>query len=405
MAESTLTQAYYDIRRDIGRVSRFGRSYSEGTLGVSTATCTVSSASHPIPDDIASYRLQLASAATIYTIASRTSDTVFVADTNPTSGSGQTYEVFPWSNRQLYDIKDTMQEGYQQFLNPPVIDQREGSYRWKWLNPIQSVTLWPDTTGTVSGTPSYSASTTNSTITATADKFFASMIGHTFTFGTSSTGYTINGYTSARIITVSGNASGEASGDTFSIAADGNYRLADDFAGVNGTIQYEDDTSYRPEIQPVNVIQIYDMRQGSTVSTGAPNFYAVDAVDPIDATVGQRYNLLVYPEPDSIYTVRFKGQINPNLITAINKYGLGGMPHSLTFKESCLAVAERKLDDTMGIHQQSFMSCLAASISHDKKNFGADSVGFNLVGRRSGAGVRHGGDSLVKYDGTLYDNN
>jgi hypothetical protein len=69
--------------------------------------------------------------------------------------------------------------------------------------------------GTVSGTPSKDNGTT--TITATADIFVATMVGSTFTFDTSGTSYVIASHTSATVIVVTGDASGETADDTFTI--------------------------------------------------------------------------------------------------------------------------------------------------------------------------------------------
>lgn len=70
-------------------------------------------------------------------------------------------------------------------------------------------------TGTVSGLPVHVAGT--STITSAGTEFTYEQIGAFFQFDTSGTRYEITGFTSTSVVTVQGDASGETSGDTFTI--------------------------------------------------------------------------------------------------------------------------------------------------------------------------------------------
>lgn len=399
MAESTLTQTFYSIRRDIGLFLQYGRSYHEGTITTSGSNVTVAGATNPIPAGIStSWTLRVGGST--YPIASRTSDTVFAVTGTPSISTATDYEIYPWDTQQIGDIGDCLRDGYQNFLVPPVIDPNRGVYQWKWLRPIQSMVVWPDTTFTAVGDPD-GGTTLTATAASTDFTTGVTMVDKTITFTTSGNTYTVASVTSATVLVTTTSMSGETSGDTFSIASDSDYNMPDDFGGIDGEMYYDDNSSYRPELEQRNPQQILDRRQAVSVTTGSPRLFAIHPRTFSGAT-GQRYEIMLWPEPDSSYTLLWRGMANPDILTAINKYGLGGMPHSQTLKESCLAAAELRLNDEMGVHQQAFMRSLQTSISFDRKSLGAESVGKNLVANKGDYGSSHADDALVKYGGVLY---
>lgn len=510
MAESTLTKPFDTLRRDVGRMTRMGRSFFSGTIAASSGTVTLSDG-NAWPTNAANWRIVYGGST--YTVASRTSDTVIVLDV--TSGNdvsaGASYVLHPWTDDQVDDIKDIMEDGVIQFLHPPLLPPDRRSYKWKFLRPITRIKIWPDINGTVSGQGSYSDPLT--TITATSRVFFAEMIGAAFSFDESKHEYTITSVTSSTVIVVSGDASGEISGDTFTVISSGNYRLPDSFAGIDGDVTYFNRGSVKASgfvtlagssgsvsgikvnsveimsgsesfttsltvtaaavaaninantsdpdytatsdvatvtitadtaglgpntfdvtattvtltstdvnlsggqdssgansyyaLKLVNEEQIRHRRQLQTVINAKPYLCAVRPID-VDETIGQRYELITYPVADSAYEVEFRGQINPNVIDATNKYAAGGMPHALTLKESILASAERTLQDGEGVHHRAFLQCLRASIDHDRAANSGESVGFNRDNSDSDYGIRSRHElteTFVTYGGVQYGPN
>jgi len=126
-----------------------------------------------------------------------------------------------------------------------------------------------------------------------------------------------------------------------------------------------------------------------------------------DATVGTQYELLLYPEPDVAYTVYYRCRLPVSAIDATNIYPPGGEVHAETILESCLSVAESRMNDEEGIHVRRFMERLQASVSHDRKLACPDTIGYNLdrsddwgdvhAWSRSGSG-----SDSVTYGGVLY---
>ena len=86
------------------------------------------------------------------------------------------------------------------------------------------------------------------------------------------------------------------------------------------------------------------------------------------------------------------------------------MPHAETILESCLAIAEQRMENQSGIHSQKFVERLTASVAHDKQYYTPERGGYNAD--RSDHGYmsenefrRYFGD-VVDYGGvTFYDTN
>ncbi len=149
-------------------------------------------------------------------------------------------------------VKDYVNGGIRMFLNdaPP-----EG---WRCQQPTAELVLWPTSSSTTNGAPSWA--TPSSTVTVHARTFHPSMLGHklkftvtstangtptytaanattvivtddaifsgvfavgqTITFSATSNSYTVNTITNTTTVIVDGDASGEADGDTVTITRD-----------------------------------------------------------------------------------------------------------------------------------------------------------------------------------------
>lgn len=300
---------------------------------------------------------------------------------------------------QGQDVTDSLRDGYQQFLYPPRLDKSKPAHSWNWLRPIKTINIWPTTTGTTVGLPVYS--NPSSTVTASAAAFYPSMVGPdiSLTFDTSGTSYPIVSYTSSTVILVTGDASSEASGDTYTITSVGDFSFPDEVLGVDGQMQYADTTAYRPNLAPRNPLQIYERRQAGSINIGTPTIYALRPRTFVPAT-GQRWDLMTFPTPDSVYQMYYRAHIAPDIIGAVDKYGIGGMPHSRTLKESCLACAELMLEDQHGPHYEAFLQALEASIDFDRRSVGTEKLGFNYDQGRGA--IAYERNDLVKFSGTLY---
>lgn len=321
---------------------------------------------------------------------------------------GKSPDPDDWSQNDFDRISDCIDAGYRQFLHPPVLPNERMAHEWSFLRPLGTLTLWGDVTGTTSGAPSYSATTGLSTITATSAKFLATMVGKTFTFDTSELEYTIAGYTSSTVITVTGDASGETSGDTFSVTADGDYVLPDDFGGLDGDLYYaSDDNAFYPvRLTSEGMILSHRMRETITVSPcDKIEMCAVVPVNSTSASEGQRWTLMTWPGLASglLYTVTFRYHALQNALSLTRPYALGGAAHFETLLASCLAVAEQFQNDVAGLMTNRFYERLSASVSHDRLRNLPSSYGYNGdKSGRQGTVHRHRNDNRVTFNSVQY---
>jgi hypothetical protein len=134
--------------------------------------------------------------------------------------SGHTTAEINLADQYLDDAKAIVNEGYKRF---------KLAHDWGFLTIRTTLTGWVTNTETAVGAPSYSAP--SSTVTVDTAMFYPSMVGQVLTFGTSETTWTIDGYTSSTVVTVTGDASGEAAAQEITVTATGFQRLPDDFSG------------------------------------------------------------------------------------------------------------------------------------------------------------------------------
>lgn len=303
--------------------------------------------------------------------------------------------ISSWSTNESNEVDDIIQAGYRRFLTP---ETRDGdSYEWSFLRPTTTFTAFTTITGTTSGAPSYDGSS-ESTVTATTSKFYSEMVGVNFTFDTSDTDYEITEYVSATQVKVSGDASGEASGDTFTITATGTYAMPDNFGGVIEDIRFDSDNNYsglteRPE---GDILRMRSTGSGD----GIPCVYAVRPKSSTGET-GQRYELLVWPTPSSTYTLTIKYITLRDKLSSTYPYPLGSAVHAETILSAVMAEAEMEKFGEPGPHEIRFMKRLAASVAADKlikpKKFG-----YNGDGSDGYQNARKWTTTPVAFNGTYY---
>lgn len=101
---------------------------------------------------------------------------------------------------------------------------------------------------------------------------------------------------------------------------------------------------------------------------GNPKRFAVRPKSgAVTATEGQRFELMVFPTPDTAQTVNYRYNIQPDDVTAALPYPLGGAQHGETFLLSCLAQCELRIKGEPGPLTEAFKQQLAASIVMDRR--------------------------------------
>lgn len=152
------------------------------------------------------------------------------------------------------------------------------------------------------------------------------------------------------------------------VAGTSAYDLPDDYGAHFGRLTYPAGSStFYPPI-PIISEEMLRSRAANLSTSSHPK---VAAVRPkaYDATTGQRWEILFWPTPNAAYTLSYRYQANPSALSDSLPYALGGMKHAETILESCLAVAESRMDDAVTTqHQARFKSCLAMSVAQDRRN-------------------------------------
>jgi hypothetical protein len=184
------------------------------------------------------------------------------------------------------------------------------------------------------------------------------------------------------------------------------YDLPLDFSMVRGGITYSDGTGIMyPPIRLVSEEQVRQQLQ-ATGNTARP-FVAAVRVKNSNENTGTRYELLLAPIPSEDRQIAIPYAINPEQLGTDEALPMGGQPHAQTIIEACLAASEIHLGSGNS-HQQEFLTCLQASISHDRMLSSPHSLGYN---RDNSDNYNHDlpyverfnrGDSMTTYNGAVY---
>lgn len=228
------------------------------------------------------------------------------------------------------------------------------AHDWNWLRIPTTLSLW----GSITGTMTVSGGS-NTTVTADSSVFYPTVVGQTIVSTNGS--YTISAYTSGTVVTVSTNASADT-GEDFTITATGNYRLPDDFGGIDGEMFFASGTSYAP-VKIMGQADILRMRSQCD-ETGIPRCAAVRWTNS-DSSTFQACELMVFPLPDQVYTMNWRYRKLPDaLVATTNEYPFGHLSFSELFRTGCLAAAE-EFKGVPGVHSARYQQLLAEAIARD----------------------------------------
>lgn len=309
-------------------------------------------------------------------------------------GYGRT--IANWSTAADAEIAICVQAGVRQVYYPPGAN----GYEWSFLRPSAALYLGASgTDGVLSGGTFDSATFTSWTTQGitTADTVYitapaanaeelaiASVAAGAITLTTSPT---------------------DATGLTFLIKrSPANYDLPDSFNRLIGDLHYAAD-EYREGIVLVPVGTLEEMRAHDDQSN-APQFCAT-RYKSSDGTTGQRQEILFWPEPDVYYPLTYNFEAYAGQLSDTYAYPLGGMHLSELYTESCLAVAEQRINNEPGVHTQAYGMLLQDAIARDRKRgarfFGQMGGGEDRDGRtfRRGHTRSASGSHRVTLDGVL----
>jgi hypothetical protein len=365
--ESTLSYCYLDFRHEVGLFYGYGRSFYSplnGTITIASGVVTLAGGL-AWPAEAADMRLFLASGH--YTVDTRDSATqLTLDDTTVNLASGSSFELHPWSDNELTDIDTAIIRGLRQFYAPPPLPGRKRAHNWSFLRQLQSLTTTaPYETGTVTVADGV-VTLASGTWPSWADE------GELVVGGVA---YTVDSRDSDSQLTLDDTTVDAAAGSSYSLIRP-QQDLPDSYGGFEGPLTYRPGTTGFHE--PIRIMSELDVRE-QRMRSDTPNRprFAFIRAKSSDGAGGQRWEIGWSPVPNDAYTLYGRMRVHPNRLTFLKPCPLGGMVHGETILESCLAIAESKLDDTLGNHHQRFMTLLAASIEQDLQNHSPEYLGVN----------------------------
>ena len=154
--------------------------------------------------------------------------------------------------------------------------------------------------------------------------------------------------------------------------------LPDDFGGFEGPITISSTTASVPwDVPLVGEGSVRQKHAEQPAATGRPVMAAIQPLKGTTQGEGQRFQLALWPLADQAYTLQFAYYILADCLTGSRPYAYGGAAHVETILESCLAIAEQRLDDASSVHTMKFAERLLASISLDRR-YKPQRLGQNL---------------------------
>ncbi len=245
--------------------------------------------------------------------------------------------------------------------NPRSSPDEFGVHLWSFLRPDTTFAAFPDTTtgaATINGVG-------NTTLTVAAATFYATMVNATITSDTNGTAYTIAGYTSSKVITLSADASAD-DGDTFTISATGELAMPETFGGLEGRPALATDETDSPVYLEERAADWIRARKTARYNlTGTPRYYAIEPLTFVEAT-GQRKQLIVDPTPDSLLIYHAPMIVHWAAMDGDDDYPLGGPMLAATLLECVLMFCEAK-DGVEGIHTRNARRLMNSAVATDAK--------------------------------------
>jgi len=260
---------------------------------------------------------------------------------------------------QLERVDFCVQDGYRRFLMCDSDAPGAGLHIWSFLRPAATFTTSkPNTVKTLTWSPT----TKITTLVANASCFGPSVLNGTVRFSTTTNEYPVVVYTSDTTVGFSGNLVALGEAGAFTVP---NVGLPDDFGSLEWPITFALGTGHA-HIDDTGESQIRMLRQQNTALTpGRPRQAAVRALRS-DGTGGQRWQLMLHPIPDAMYPLGYRYNVLAEKLSHTALYALGGMFHTQTILEGCLAAVELHIHRLPGIHAARFQELLARSIAHDR---------------------------------------
>lgn len=271
-----------------------------------------------------------------------------------------------WASAVETRIEALVQSGVRQVYYPPAIADDTLGHEWSWLRPNTTISISaPYATGTV---------TVAAGVVTLVDGVFPSWTAGS-QFNTNTGTYTVDtrdGDTQATLTDLTAAADAGSSYSVVRLA----YDLPDDFNRLVGMLHFPTN-EYRDSIQLVSVSRILQLRASYTYDS-TPR-WAATRYKASTRQTGQRQEIMFYPNPEQAWTLQYEYEAYSGILSDSYPYTLGGMHLAELFIESCLAVAELRVNRENDIHNEQFRRLLIDAVSRDKGRAGRN---FGQMGHR-----------------------
>jgi len=294
-----------------------------------------------------------------------------------------------WTEARESTIEDLVQSGIRLVYYPPAISDESIGHEWSWLRPSTTLSVVkPYATGTVTivaGVVTLSVAGTFPTWAAGGEL--------TIDAGT----YTVASYDGANQITLDDTTVDADALSTYSLTRMA-YDLPDDFNRLVGMLHFPSN-EYRTSVQLVSISRLLQLRASRSYES-TPQWCATRYKTSTGAT-GQRQEILLYPSPDQDWSMGYEYEAYSGVLSDDYPYPLGGMHLAELYTESCLAAAERRINQEEGLHNEQYKRLLADAIERDKGRTGRN---FGQMGHRDSQQVEFrrgwtGGTYPITYNG------
>lgn len=175
------------------------------------------------------------------------------------------------------------------------------------------------------------------------------------------------------------------------------YLMPFNFGGAIGPLYHDPEDQIKVSVQKVAANKILQQRQMQITLTNWPTMYAERAVMQ-GGTQSTRWKIMLWPSPSAQYTFHGTMRVHPLGPNGTQEYLYGGVEHSQTIIEACMAQCELQIDGQPGAHAAAFKNRMWTSVVLDNQMHAAEKLGYNGNNSR-------GDSSLMRPDGAGYFEN
>jgi hypothetical protein len=274
-----------------------------------------------------------------------------------------------WDTAQENEIDDIIQSGIRRVYYPLPAGEATVGHEWSWLRPTTSLTLQQ----AIDGSLTRGSFTAGDSITQTTTLARATYVSDD---GSEMTLYGVSGVADGTSTWYPSDDDDDTTNawTPTEIADTSKYDLPDDLGRVVGSFNFSEN-KYRTSITVTTIETLLEMR-AINAYTSYPR-YAATRYKPSDGSSGQRQEVLFFPQPDQAFVLLYEYEAYNGALSDSYPYPLGGMQLAELYIESCLAVAESRLNDEIGNHTAQYHALLTDAIARDRKR---DARSFGQMG-------------------------